>query len=221
VELVRRAKAAGLAVTCDVTPHHLALHDGWVAGDRRWTWDAAGSPWAGGATDASPYDTATRVNPPLRTPGDASALAAGLRDGTVDAIATDHAPHTDVAKAVEYGEAANGISGIETALGLLLLAVEAGALDLLTVARALAVGPVRVLGAALGPAQGSGFEVGAPADLVVVDGHETWRVGPESLRSKGRNSPLLGRDLPGRVLLTIAAGRFAFVDPALADGPIG
>jgi dihydroorotase len=221
VELLRRAKAAGLAVTCDVTPHHLALHDGWVAGDRRWAWGAAGSPWAGGATEAAPYDTATRVNPPLRTPADAAALAAGLRDGTVDAIATDHAPHTDVAKAVAYGEAANGISGIETALGLLLLAVEAGALDLPTVARALAIGPVRVLGAALGPDRGSGFEVGAPADLVVVDRHETWRVGPESLRSKGRNSPLLGTDLPGRVLLTIAAGRFAFVDPTLADGSIG
>jgi dihydroorotase len=221
VELVRRAKAAGLAVTCDVTPHHLALHDGWVAGDRRWAWQAAGSPWVGGAAEAAPYETATRVNPPLRTPADAEALAAGLRDGTVDAIATDHAPHTEVAKAVEYGQAANGISGIETALGLLLLTVEAGVLDLLTVARALAVGPVHVLGAALRTDPGSGFAVGTPADLVVVDRRQTWRVDPESLRSKGRNSPLLGRDLPGRVLLTIAAGRFAFVDPALADDALG
>jgi dihydroorotase len=217
VGLVRGAKAAGLPVTCDVTPHHLALHDGWVAGDRRWAWAAAGSPWVGGTTDAAPYDTATRVNPPLRTPADTAALAAGLRDGTIDAIATDHAPHTEVAKAVEYGEAANGISGIETALGLLLLAVEAGVLDLATVARALTSGPARVLGEALGSGLAAGLEVGAPADLVVVDRAETWRVDPESLRSKGRNSPLLGRDLPGRVLLTIAAGRFAYVDPSLAD----
>ena len=218
VELIRRAKAAGLAVTCDVTPHHLALHDGWVAGDRRWAWAAAGSAWVGGAAEAAPYDTSTRVNPPLRTPADAAALAAGLRDGTVDAVATDHAPHTEVSKSVEYGDAANGISGIETALGLLLLAVEAGVLDLPTVARALTTGPGRVLG----PAFESGrarLEVGAHADLIVVDRDESWRVDATSLRSAGRNSPLLGRALPGRVLLTVAGGRFAFVDPALEDGP--
>jgi dihydroorotase len=217
VELVRRAKADGLAVTCDVTPHHLVLHDGWVAGDRRWAWAAAASPWFGGATEAAPYDTATRVNPPLRTPADAAALARGLRDGTVDAIATDHAPHTEVAKAVEYGDAANGISGIETALGLLLLAVEAGVLDLATVARALTSGPERVLGTALDAGRRTRLEVGAPADLVVIDRAEAWPVGPPSLRSKGHNSPLLGRELPGRVLLTVAGGRFAYVDAELSD----
>ena len=225
VELVRRAKAAGLPVSCDVTPHHLVLHDGWVAGDRRWAWAAARSPWAGGSTDAAPYDTATRVDPPLRTPSDAAALAAGLRDGTVDAIATDHSPRTAVARSVEYGDAAAGIAGIETALGLLLLAVAAGALDLPTLACALTIGPERVLGAALPTDRRAGLEVGASADLVVVDRDASWRVDRGSLRSKDHGSPLLGRELPGRVLLTIAAGRFAFVDPGLDerldDGPIG
>ncbi|MET1231780.1 MAG: dihydroorotase [Candidatus Limnocylindrales bacterium] len=214
VDLVRAAKATGLAVSCDVTPHHLALHDGWVAGDRRWAWQAIDEPWAGGSPEALPYDTATRVNPPLRTPADAAALAAGLRDGTIDAIATDHAPHTAVAKDVEYGDAANGISGLETALGQLLAAVEAGVLDVLTVVRALTVGPTRVLdGAGSGPVPGeTGLMVGALADLVLVDRSQPWRVEPSSLRSLGRNTPLLGRELPGRVLMTVAAGRLAWAD---------
>jgi len=205
-DLVRAAKATGLAVTCDVTPHHLVMHDGWVAGDRRWAWQAIADPWAGGPTEALPYDTATRVNPPLRPPADAAALAAALRDGTIDAIATDHAPHTDVAKDVEYGDAANGISGLETALGQLLAAVDAGVLDLPTVVRALTVGPDRVLGSA-----GAGLVVGAPADLVVVDRAGSWLVDATSLRTLGHNTPLLGRDLPGRVLMTLAAGRWAWI----------
>ena len=116
LDLVRRAKAAGLPVTCDVTPHHLALSDEWLAGARRWAWDASGDPWADDALEASPYDPSLRVNPPLRSPADAAAVLAALLDGTADAVATDHAPHTEVDKAVEFGLAANGISGIETAL---------------------------------------------------------------------------------------------------------
>ena len=128
LDLVRRAKAAGLPVTCDVTPHHLALTDEWVAGARRWAWDASGDPWSDGAIVAGPYATSLRVNPPLRAPEDAAACLAALLDGTADAVATDHAPHTEVDKAVEFGTAANGISGIETALGVLLAAVDAGRL---------------------------------------------------------------------------------------------
>jgi len=154
----------------------------------------------------------------LRTPADAAALAAGLRDGTVDAIATDHAPHTAVAKAVEYGEAANGISGIETGLGLVLAAVDAGVLDLPTATRALTVGPERVLGSALGAGGPAGFEIGAPADVVLVDRSEGWMVSAEGLLSKGKNSPLLGRELGGRVLLTVAGGRFVYLDPGLDAG---
>ena len=225
VELVRQAKAAGLPVTCDVTPHHLALHDGWVAGDRRFAWEAAASPWTRGRADAPPYDQSTRVNPPLRTPADALALWRGLADGTVDAIATDHAPHTQVDKLVEYGDAANGISGIETALSVVLAGVEAGLLPLTGAIRALTTGPVRVLGSAAAGAAGRrrahepfvpGLVEGAVANLLVVDTAEGWDVTRESLRSKGKNSPLLGRRLGGRVLATVVEGRFAYAD-ALED----
>src|SRR6188508_2883055 len=149
LELVRRAKAAGLPVTCDVTPHHMALTDEWIAGARRFAWEAGADadPWRDEAIVAAPYATSLRVNPPLRTPADALACLAALADGTADAIATDHAPHTEVDKAVEFGTAANGIPGIETALGLVLLAVDAGRLPLLRAIEALTIGPARVLGA--------------------------------------------------------------------------
>jgi dihydroorotase len=151
------------------------------------------------------------VNPPLRTPADALALWAGLANGTVDAIATDHAPHREVDKQVEYGDAARGISGLETALGVLLEGVVAGLAELGQVVAALTVGPARVLGHDL-----PGLAVGAVADLAVVDREARWQVEPATLRSRGRNTPLLGRSLPGRVLLTVARGRFAFVDEELA-----
>ena len=143
--LIRLAKATGLAVTCDVTPHHLALHDGWLGGDRRYAWEAASAPWAGEAATAAPYDPATRVNPPLRSPDHALALWAGLVDGTIDAIATDHAPHPETAKRVEFGDAAPGIAGLETALPLVLAGVAAGLADLATIVAALTTGPVRAL----------------------------------------------------------------------------
>ncbi len=211
LELVRQAKARGLPVTCDVTPHHLALSDEWVAGARRFSWDAGpeGDPWGDGAVVAAPYGTDLRVNPPLRTPSDALACLAALADGTADAIATDHAPHTEVDKAVEFGLAANGISGIETALGLVLAAVDAGRLTLAAAIGALTVGPAGVLG------RKGGLVEGAPADLVVFDRSERWTVTTEALMSKGKNSPLLGMDLSGRVLLTMAAGKVAYEAPAL------
>jgi dihydroorotase len=212
IDLVRRAKAAGLPVTCDVTPHHLALTEEWVAGARRWAWEASGDPWADGALIAGPYDTATRVNPPLRAPEDAAACLAGLLDGTVDAIATDHAPHTEVDKAVEFGQAANGISGIETSLGLLLAAVDAGRLPLARAVEALTTGPASVLGARSRRAV-AGLVVGARADLVVFDRSDQWIVTVESLLSKGKNSPLLGMELSGRVLLTMADGQLAYEAP--------
>ena len=213
LDLVRRAKAAGLPVTCDVTPHHLALSDEWLAGARRWAWDASGDPWADGALEAPPYDPSLRVNPPLRSPADAAAVLAALLDGTADAVATDHAPHTEVDKAVEFGLAANGISGIETALGVLLAAVDAGRLPLARAIAALTVGPAAVLGSRSRRGR-PGLDEGSPADLVVFDRADSWTVGAAELRSRGRNSPLLGRTLPGRVLLTIADGRIAHEAPS-------
>ncbi len=210
LDLIRRAKAAGLPVTCDVTPHHLALTDEWVAGARRWAWDASDDPWRDGALVTSPYDSSLRVNPPLRDAGDAAAVLAALVDGTADAVATDHAPHTEVDKAVEFGSAANGISGIETALGLLLAAVDAGKLPLARAVEALTTGPSSVL-AGRSPRNGSvGLVEGQAADLVVFDRSESWLVTADALVSRGKNSPLIGRELPGRVLVTLAGGRLAY-----------
>jgi dihydroorotase len=216
LDLVRRAKAAGLPVTCDVTPHHLALTDAWIAGSRRYAWDfdGDGDPWRDRAMTAPPFDTSLRVNPPLRSVADALACLAAVADGTADAIATDHAPHTEVDKAVEFGLAANGISGIETALGLVLEAVDAGRLSLARAIAALTVGPGRVLGGGARGDGSSGFAEGKPADLVVFDRSDRWTVSPETLLSKGKNSPLLGMQLPGRVLLTMAAGRVAYEAPS-------
>ncbi len=218
LELVRRAKAGGLTVTCDITPHHLALTDEWIAGAQRFAWEAGpdADPWRDGAIMGQPFSPAMRVNPPLRTPADALACLAALADGTADAIATDHAPHTEVDKAVEFGMAANGISGLETALGLVLSAVDAGQLTLLRAIALLTTGPAAFLGARTRRATagaGVGLAEGAPADLVVFDRADSWSVTPASLASKGKNSPLLGMVLPGRVLLTMANGRIAYEAP--------
>ena len=196
-----------------VTPHHLALTDEWLAGARRWAWEAldengvARDPWRDRALVAAPYDTSLRVNPPLRSAAEARACLAALADGTVDAIATDHAPHTEVDKAVEFGAARPGIAGIETALGVLLEAVDAGLVPLARVIAALTVGPARVLGSASAPAGGiaaGGIAVGALADLVVFDRGASWNVRPG--RSRRRASGTRGRSsADGRGLLTIAA----------------
>jgi dihydroorotase len=228
LDLIRRAREAGLPVTCDVTPHHLAFTDEWLAGSRRWSWEALADdgssrdPWADGVLTATPYDTALRVNPPLRTAADAAACLAALIDGTASCVVTDHAPHTVVDKEVEFGRAANGISGIETALGILLALVDAGKLPLSKAVAALTTGPAAVVatwpGSAGGPAARlRGLVEGAAADLVVFDRSDGWTVTPAALRSKGKNSPLLGRRLSGRVLLTVAAGRLAYEDPEASE----
>ncbi len=212
LDLVRRAKSAGLPVTCDVTPHHLALTDEWLAGARRWAWEATGDPWGDGtdAIVAAPYASSLRVNPPLRAPADAAACREALLDGTADAIATDHAPHTSVDKDVEFGSAANGISGVETALGVVLAMVDAGLVPLVRALEALTTGPARVLGSGWGSGAAPGLVEGAPADLVVFDRSATWTVEAGSLASRGKNTPIAGRELAGRVLLTVAGGRLAY-----------
>jgi dihydroorotase len=171
---------------------------------------------------ARPYNTSLRVNPPLRTPADAAACLAALLDGTASAVVTDHAPHTVVDKEVEFGLASNGISGIETALGVLLALVDAGKLPLARAISALTTGPAAVTSgwpsvAATPAARKRGLIEGAPADLVVFDRSDRWAVTESSLLSKGKNSPLIGRELSGRVLVTIAAGRLAYEDPQLGD----
>jgi dihydroorotase len=201
---IRRARSAGVRVTADVTPHHLALTDAWVAGDRRFAWDETDGRQDLDAETA--YDGTCRVNPPLASREDAAALMAALRDGTIDAIATDHAPHPAERTAVPFAEAAPGMIGLETALGIGLLAVDAGQIGLWTLLAALSSRPAALIGERRSLADGS------PADVVVYDPSRTWRVGPESLASRSANTPLLGMELPGVVRLTVADGRVTYDD---------
>jgi dihydroorotase len=206
VELIRQAKRSGVPVTAEVTPHHLTLTDAWLLGEGL-RWPATGTT---SLDRRAPYDTRTKVNPPLRGDADVEAVIAGLADGTIDAIATDHAPHAVVDKLCEYDEAAFGISGFETALGALLALVETGAVSLERIVEALTVGPLRVLGDLDGRVSPGRIAEGCPADLVVFDPAHPWTVDPEHFLSKGKNSPLDGVELPGRVVLTMVAGKVAY-----------
>ena len=198
VEAVRRARADGVSVTCDVTPHHLAMADTWVAGDRAFAWDEP-EPVA-----ALAYDPSCRVNPPLPSRADAAALLAGIADGTVDAIATDHAPHSPERKVVPFAEAAPGLIGLETALSLGLAAVGTGRLELSTLIAALSTRPASIIG------EDRSLRPGETADLVVFDPGARWRVEPGTFASASANTPLLGMELPGLVKLTVAAGRVTY-----------
>lgn len=202
---IRAARADGTRVTCDVTPHHLAFTDAWVAGDRRFSWDEADD--EPGPLDAAlAYDGSCRVNPPLGTRDDALALLAAVADGTIDAIATDHAPHPPQRKAVPFVEASPGLVGLETALGIGLMAVAAGQLPLTTLIGALSSRPAGIIGERRSLADGS------RADLVIFDPTRAWTVEPAALASRSANTPLLGMDLPGVVRLTVADGRVTYDD---------
>ncbi len=190
VRLVREAKRRGLPVTCEVTPHHLTLTDEACAG----------------------YDTSTKCNPPLRTAADVEALREGLADGTIDAIATDHAPHSAVEKDVEFEEAAFGIIGLETALPLALELVRAGRLTPAALVTRLSVAPAAAFGLA-----GGTLADGAAADVTVIDPEASWTCDAGALRSRSRNTPFSGRTLLGRAALTVVGGTIAFS----ADGMKG
>ena len=207
LEAVRRAKDRDLPVTCDVTPHHLAMTDAWVAGDRTFAWDeatATADDFAAALDPSLAYDARTRVNPPLPARDDALTLLAGVADGTVDAIATDHAPHPPERKAVEFANAAPGMIGLETALGIGLAAVASGRLELMALIAALSTRPARLIG------EPRRMTDGEPADLVLFDARQTWRVESETLASRSANTPLLGMELPGVVRLTVAGGRVTY-----------
>lgn len=206
VEAVRRARARGLPVTCDITPHHLALTDAWVAGSRAFSWEEPADHAAIGAERA--YDAACRVNPPLSTREDALALISGLVEGTVDAIATDHAPHSPQRKVVPFDDAAPGLIGLETALSLGLAAVDAGMLGLARLIAALSIRPAEIIG------ERRSLAVGQPADLVVFDPAAAWRIDAAGLASASANTPLLGMELPGVVRLTLAEGRVTYRVPS-------
>lgn len=200
-EMVRQAKAKGLRVTAEVTPHHLTLSEEWVLGTHGHV-----EPDAPITTVA--YETRAKVSPPLRSVNDRAALVAALRDGTIDAIATDHAPHTFGDKAVPFDEAPNGISILDTAFGMLMGLVHAGEIDLPTMIHRLTVGPASVLGERF--AELTTLAEGTPADIVLLAPDEEWQVDASTFASKGKNTPLDGDTLRGRVKLTIAGGEIAY-----------
>ena len=203
VELVRRAKARGASVTCEVTPHHLTLTDEAILG-------------LGGGTGAfeplteTAYDTNAKVAPPLRSRVDVTAMIEGLRDGTVDFVATDHAPHGRTDKLCTFDEAANGISVLETALGSVMSLVHGGALTLPLAVERLTAAPARFLGMDLGT-----LKTGSPADVTIFDPEAEWLVDPAQFASKGKNTPLAGTTLRSRVTATIATGQIVYHDMAV------
>jgi dihydroorotase len=187
VELVRRAKAEGVRVTAEVTPHHLVFTD----------------------EDLLGYDTNLKVNPPLRTAEDRAALRAGLVDGTIDIVATDHAPHAVEEKEAEFDRAPPGTIGLETALAVILTElVGPGAMTLERAVRAMSVIPARIQGAG---DHGGPIAPGAPANLVVFDPEAEWTVEPP-FASRSRNSAFLGRRLRGRVVHTMLRGELTVAD---------
>ncbi|MBI4330479.1 MAG: dihydroorotase [Chloroflexi bacterium] len=204
VELIRQAKEHGLPVTAEATPHHLTLTEDRVAGHRQNSRTAL---------DSNAYDTNAKVSPPLRTSEDVEALIDGVRTGVIDAIATDHAPHATVDKTGEFDSAALGISGLETALASLLGLVRQDRLDVNTLILRLTSGPARVLGASA--AGSAALKPGATADITVFDPDREWTVLPEALLSKGKNTPLTGQKMKGKVMLTLVGGRVVYKDEAV------
>ncbi|MDO4786630.1 MAG: dihydroorotase [Fretibacterium sp.] len=180
-ELIREAKRRGWPVTCETAPHYLYATDEWLQG----------------------YDTNTRVNPPLRTEADRLALIEALKDGTIDCIATDHAPHHEDDKNVEFALASPGISGFETALAVCWTAlVLPGHMTPAQLLDRLTRSPARVLGLDAGT-----LEVGGRADVTIIDPRAEWTVDPARFRSRGRNTPFAGRTLTGAVRFTFLGGR--------------
>ncbi|MDO8731709.1 MAG: dihydroorotase [Actinomycetota bacterium] len=192
VEVIRWAKSRGVNVTAEVTPHHLLLTEDLVA----------------------TYDPIYKVNPPLRSAADVFALRAALADGTIDAVATDHAPHPHEHKDCEWGSAAMGMLGLQTAFSVVMeTMIEPGLLDWRGVADRMSVRPARIGGIAT---QGHALEVGALANIVVIDPSARWIVVPQELASKSSNTPYAGREFPGVIVHTFFEGRPTVLGGTLA-----
>ena len=190
VELIRWAKARGIRVTAEVTPHHLLLTD----------------------QLAETYDPIYKVNPPLRTERDVMALREGVVDGTIDIIATDHAPHPTESKECEWQSAAFGMVGLETSLSVSYLAlVSSGLMAWSQLIERMSITPAQIAGYSN---QGS-LENGAPASFAIFDPNQSWQVEPAALRSKSKNTPFAQMELPGRVVATFFRGEFVFGEEAL------
>ena len=191
VALIRQAKERGVQVTAEVTPHHLTLTEEKVIG----------------------YDTNAKVNPPLRTERDIQALIQGLKDGVIDIIVTDHAPHTEVDKQCEFSMAPFGMTVFETALGSLMALVHGGQLALATLVSRLTSEPAKIIGDKVGKL--GSLAIGAPADVVVFDPNKEWVVEPSAFASKGKNTPLARSVLKGKVMATIAQGKLVYKDDSI------
>ncbi|MBM4286670.1 MAG: dihydroorotase [Deltaproteobacteria bacterium] len=185
VQIIRRAKSQGIKVTAETAPHYFSLTHEAVRG----------------------FNTNAKMSPPLRTEADVAAIKAGLADGTLDCIATDHAPHSVLEKEVEFDRAANGVIGLETALGLSLALVQEGILTLAQLITKLSANPARILGV-----PGGTLQVGAPADITVIDLQRPWIVDVQQFKSKSRNSPFHGRNLTGRAAMTLVDGKILYRD---------
>lgn len=186
IQLIREAKARGVQVTAETCPHYFTLTDAVIA----------------------TFDTNTKVNPPIRAEKDRLAVIQGLKDGTLDCIVTDHAPHHEDDKNVEYAQAAFGISGLETSFALSYTAlVKSGEMSIVELARKMSANPAAVLGL-----QGGVIEVGAPADLTIVDLNEKWTIDPAKFVSKGKNTPFGGREVYGKVKYTVVDGEIKYED---------
>lgn len=192
VRRIRAARSAGVKVTAEVTPHHLWLTDAVVGA----------------------YETSAKISPPLRSEADRQALLEGLADGTIDVIASDHAPHHRDEKDVEFDVAQEGVVGLETLLPLTLALVANGVLDLPAAVATITCNPARVLGLGVGR-----IESGAPADLAIVDPEVEWVVERKNLESKGKNTPFQSWKLKGRAMVTLVEGKVVY-DGRQAAGAI-
>ncbi len=179
VEAVRAAKAKGIKVTCEVTPHHFALNESVMES----------------------LDATYKMNPPLRMEEDVEALKEGIRDGTIDAIATDHAPHAKWEKELELDAAPFGVVGLETALGVSMQLVHDKLIPLSRLIELLSARPAQIFGL-----NGGNLKQGSPADISIFDMNKEWTVDPESFLSKGRNTPFTGMNLKGKNILTLVGG---------------
>jgi dihydroorotase len=184
VALIRWGKERGINVTAEVCPHHLSLTDDAVEG----------------------YNTNAKMNPPLRSAADVAALREAVADGTIDLIATDHAPHHYDEKEREFADAPNGIVGLETALAVIVThLVVPGIIDFATLVDRMALSPARVFGL-----EGGTLKAGSVADITVFDPAKKWTVDPAEFKSKGRNTPYAGMELTGRAVCTVVGGRTVF-----------
>ncbi len=185
VELIYWAKRKGIPVSAETCPHYLLWDESLVQG----------------------YNTLAKVNPPLRAADDRIALCQAARDGTIDTLATDHAPHADFEKEAPFAQAENGISGLDTALSLTWSLIEAGDLQLSDAFRLWCEGPASIFNL-----EANGFQPGDPADFLLFHPGEAWTVSPESLKSRGKNTPCLGQKLQGRVKISSIRGNVAFIE---------